>query len=105
MDMDQLNLLPNTAKDKYMAYQRLFDQPFYQELVNWVKSESQEAAQRALGSLKWEDFVYARGQQLAFEKVANLETIVENEFAAIAHSIGEQQKELDEEDGSIGDNE
>jgi hypothetical protein len=106
MDMHQINALPNTAKEKYMAYQRLFDQPFYADFVKWAETEANEAATRALLSTKWEEFCFSRGQQLAYAKVAQLETIIENEFTAVAQQVLEAQREHDEEnDESYTDDE
>jgi hypothetical protein len=91
MDLNQINALPNTAKEKYMTLERLFETPGYKYLVEWAKGNVQEAIQRALNAPSWESFCFARGQQLAFENFTKLEEITEAEFSMIANDIMEQK--------------
>ncbi len=99
MDLNQINLLPNTAKQKYMELGKLFESPAYRHLLEWAKQNAAEAQSRCLTASNWEQFVFNRGQQLAFDQFINLEDIVETEFSAIADSLAEQkaaEAELDE---------
>lgn len=91
MDLNQINLLPNTAKEKYMTLGKLFEHPAYSQLTDWAKQNAAEAQQRCLTATAWEHFVFNRGQQLAFEQFTKLEDIVETEFCAIADAIAEQK--------------
>lgn len=100
MDLNQLQALPNGAKEHYAALGKVFDLKGWQIIVGRAKAEAQEAANTALCATSWEQFCFNRGRQLAFESFANFEDIAETEFAAIANeAIEQQQVEAVEDEG------
>jgi uncharacterized ferritin-like protein (DUF455 family) len=90
MEIEQLQALPNGARDKYMALQRLFDHPSYKFFLDWAKASAEECTQRLINANNWETHCAQFGAKAAYESLINLENSTEHEFTAIADAALEQ---------------
>lgn len=84
MDLNQLQALPDAAKDRYMALGRLFEHPSYKFLMEWAQLNVAECTTRELNATAWEVVLLNRGARQAYTHIVNLETNTEAEFEAIA---------------------
>jgi hypothetical protein len=104
LDLNQINLLPNDAKIKYLALEKLFDHPSFKYLVEWAKAQVEDCKNRVLNATTWEAHVHAIGAGQAYQNFANIEDFTEREFAAIAEEA-EAAKIDEESDQANVDNE
>ena len=93
MELDQINALPDTAKAKYMALEKLYDQQGWKYVKEWAVAQANEQASRILSATSWEQHCLHKGAYDAFNLFVNLENTSENEFSEIANSIIESKKE------------
>lgn len=92
MELDQINALPNGAKERYMMLEKLYDHPGFKYVKEWANAQVKEAAQRLLTATTWEQHCLFKGAMDAYQNFVNLEDISENEFTAIANSIIESRQ-------------
>lgn len=95
LDLEQINLLPNDAKVKYMALSKLFDHQGFKYLVEWAKAQVNDSASRVLNAQTWEQHCFSNGARMAYANFANIEEFSEREFAEIADQ-GREAKETAE---------
>jgi hypothetical protein len=97
MDIHQINALSNEAKAKYMALQRLFDQPGFKYLVEWARAQVTDSTQRELSAPNWEQVLLMRGARFAYGNFAEIEKYTEAEFADLADTeLSRQAAEVEE---------
>lgn len=86
LDLQQINLLSNDSKGKYMALERLFDSPGYKFLVAWAKASADECVVKILHAPNWDQHVAHTGAKYAYEQIINFEDITAQEFATEAET-------------------
>jgi hypothetical protein len=97
MDIHQINVLSNEAKSKYMALQRLFDQPGFKYLVEWARAQVADSTQRELTAPNWDQVLLMRGARFAYGNFAEIEKFTEAEFSELADSeLSRQAAEVEE---------
>lgn len=103
LDMEQINLLDNQQKQKYMALERLFTTPGWKFVKDFCAASAEEAAAGILRATKWEDHCFALGARNAYLQIGNFEVFAENEFAAHAEDAlaKKAEAELDKDDVDI----
>ncbi len=84
MDIHQINALSNEQKAKYMALQRLFDQPGFKYLVEWARAQVGDSTARELSAPNWEQVLLMRGARFAYANFAEIEKYTEAEFSDLA---------------------
>lgn len=84
MDLEQINMLSNDAKGKYMALMRLFDQPGFKYLVEWAKAQVIDCTSRELNAPNWDIALLSRGARMAYTNFVEIEKLTESEFSAAA---------------------
>ena len=84
MDIHQINVLSNEQKAKYMALQRLFDQPGFKYLVEWARAQVTDSTGRELNAPNWEQVLLMRGARFAYMNFAEIEKFTEAEFSDLA---------------------
>jgi len=97
MDIHQINALSNDQKSKYMALQRLFDQPGFKYLVEWAKAQTADSTQRELSAPNWDQVLLMRGARFAYGNFAEIEKYTEAEFTELADSeLSREAAEVEE---------
>jgi len=86
MDIHQINALSNEQKAKYMALQRLFDQPGFKYLVEWARAQVSDSTARELSAPNWDQVLLMRGARFAYVNFAEIEKYTEAEFSDLADS-------------------
>jgi hypothetical protein len=97
MDIHQINALSNEQKAKYMALQRLFDQPGFKYLVEWAKAQVSDSTARELSAPNWDQVLLMRGARFAYTNFAEIEKYTEAEFSDLADT------ELSREDAEVAE--
>lgn len=97
LDLDQINLLPNDMRNRYMLLEKLFDHPGFKYLLEWAKAQVADSQQREMNATSWEQVLFMRGAKLAYNNFANIEEFSEREFAQIAEDTA-AAKEQEEQD-------
>jgi hypothetical protein len=97
LDLEQINLLPNDMKNRYMLLEKLFDHAGFKFLIEWAKAQSNDQMQRELNAPNWESVVLARGARMAYNNFVNIEDFSEREFAEIAQNELEARFEKEQE--------
>jgi diphthamide synthase subunit DPH2 len=96
VDLEQLKYLTDDQKDKYLAYEKVFDQKGWGFILGWLQGQIQEQAVRAINASSWDDHRVATGARIAYEQLASLRESVEAEFIARAEENMLNAKEDDE---------
>jgi hypothetical protein len=97
LDLEQINLLPNGAKERYMLLEKLFDHPGFKYLLEWARAQVADATNRELNASAWDQVCFIRGARLAYANFANIEDFSEREFAEIAQ-LELEKRQAHEED-------
>lgn len=84
MELNQLNALPDGAKESYSAWSKLLDHPSYGMLLKWCTEQANECTQRLINATNWDQHCAQFGAKLAYESIINLKNSIEAEFTAIA---------------------
>lgn len=107
MDIHQINALSNEQKAKYMALQRLFDQPGFKYLVEWARAQVADSTARELSAATWDQVLLMRGARFAYVNFAEIEKYTEAEFSDLADSeLSREAAEVEEKaETSVLDNE
>lgn len=79
LDLEEINLLSNADKNRYMVMERMFESDGWKFVVKWATANVEEAKGRVLNAGTWEQTCFARGALLAYSHFANLEKISEDE--------------------------
>lgn len=98
LDLNQLQHLNDVQKANYMQAEKFFSSEFWPWLKKWAETNEQEQTGRILNANNWEFNRVATGARFAFAIMANLETVTENEFAALAEQTEEATKTNVEEE-------
>jgi hypothetical protein len=96
LDLEQIQLLDNAKKTRYMALEKLFEHPSFKYFMEWAKQEEADHTQRVLTAQTWDQHCFHTGARFAFNAVVNFEVQVEQEFAGYAQDALETKYELDE---------
>lgn len=104
LDMEQIKMLPNGMRERYMLLEKLFDHPGFKYLLEWAKAQVDDSRTRELNATSWEQVCFIRGARLAYDNFANIEEFSEREFAQIAEDAAEA-KEREEQDRIEADGE
>jgi hypothetical protein len=99
LDLEQINLLPNGMKERYMLLEKLFEHPGFKYLLEWAKAQVADSANREMNAQSWDQVCFLRGARLAYANFANIEDFSEREFADIAQT--ELEKRYQEEQDRI----
>jgi hypothetical protein len=97
LDLEQINLLDNGAKERYMLLEKLFDHAGFKYLLEWAKAQVVDATNREMNATNWEQVCFFRGARLAYANFANIEDFSEREFAEIAQNALEAKFEAEQE--------
>jgi hypothetical protein len=73
LDMEELKLLPNDFKDKYMLLERLYGDRAWDLVKAWATQSADQQLTAILLAQNWDQTVYARGKRDAFLEVLNME--------------------------------
>lgn len=84
MDLEQLALLDDVSKERYVTLERMFDTPGWKLVEEWAKTNAQQQFHRAALAGSWEENRMALGARLAYEVIAGLRDSTEAEFIAKA---------------------
>jgi hypothetical protein len=103
--MEQINALPNKAKIRYLALEKLFGHPSYKFLIDWAKAQVEDNQMRVLTATNWDQHCFHTGARLAFENIVNFEAFSEAEFAQAAEEAQLAAREAEEEREAALDNE
>jgi hypothetical protein len=97
LDLEQINLLPNDMKNRYMLLEKLFDHPGFKYLLEWAKAQATDSQIRELNAPTWEQVVFLRGAKLAYNNFVNIEEYSEREFAELAQNELERRYQEEED--------
>lgn len=98
LDMEQIQYLTDTHKERYMMLQRFFESEYWPWLRAWAAENATDQLKRAGFASTWEANRLANGAMSAYLTLGNLETSVDNEFANYATEAREAQAVGAEED-------
>lgn len=98
MDLDQLKLLTDEQRDRYLKLEKLFGMPGWAIMEKWAEGNRDEARDRAASASTWEENRIAVGQRIAFDTFANLRRISEMEFEMLAANNAAEKEEESEDD-------
>jgi hypothetical protein len=104
LDLEQINLLPNDMRNRYMLLEKLFDHAGFKYLLEWAKAQVADSQSRELNAKTWDEVVFFRGAKLAYNNFAEIERFSEAEFADIAQQALDDKLKL-MEDQTDGDDE
>ena|SRR5271167_908622 len=99
LDLEQINLLPNDMRNRYMLLEKLFDHQGFKYLLEWAKAQVNDSQMREMNATTWDQVLFFRGAKLAYNNFANIEDFSEREFADIAQQ--ELEKRFTEEQDQI----
>lgn len=100
LSMEDLNLLSNDDKNRYMVLERLFDSEGWAFIKKWSNANIDEAKQHILNASNWDQTLFARGALLAYDQFAKFEEISEAEILSTVEQVKESllaKEELDNE--------
>lgn len=96
LDMEELKLLPNEFKEKYMLLERLYGDRAWDLVKAWAMQSADQQVVAVLNAPNWEQTVYARGKRDAFLELLNMEKGTNFQFRNIIRD-GLARKAADEE--------
>lgn len=96
LDMDELKLLPDEFKEKYMLLERLYGDKAWELVKAWATQSSDQQVTAILLAPNWEQTVYARGKRDAFLEMLHMENGTNFQFRNIIRD-GLARKASDEE--------
>lgn len=96
LDMDELKLLPDEFKDKYMLLERLYGDKAWDLVKAWATQSSDQQVAAILNAPNWDQTVYARGKRDAFLEMIHMERGTNFQFRGIIRE-GLARKAADEE--------
>lgn len=73
LDMDELKMLPDEFKDKYMLLERLYGDKAWDLVKAWAQQSADQQLGAILNAPNWDQTVYARGKRDAFLEVIHME--------------------------------
>jgi hypothetical protein len=91
MEMEQVQALPDNARDKYLAWRKLLEHPSYDLMIHWVTMQAEECTQRLIHANNWDTHCAQFGAKAAYESIVNLKNSIEAEFSAIADEVIEHR--------------
>jgi predicted DNA binding protein len=100
MDLDEINLLTDQQKQKYMSLMRMFESDGWKIMDAWASANSDEARERAAMAATWEENRIYAGQRVVYDIVRKLPEINEQEYAILAQQNREAKEEESEVDPS-----
>jgi hypothetical protein len=98
LDLNQINALPNNAKVRYLALEKLFGHSSYKFLIDWAAAQVKDNEQRVLTATNWDQHCFHTGARCAFENIVKFEEFSEAEFAQVAAEAQVAAKEAEEEE-------
>lgn len=96
LDMDELKLLPDDHKGKYMLLERLYGDKAWELVKAWAAASADQQVTTILNAPNWDQTVYARGKRDAFLEVIHMERGTNFQFRNIIRD-GLARKAADEE--------
>jgi hypothetical protein len=93
LDLEQIQLLDNNAKERYMLMEKLFEHPGFKFLLLWAKAQVEDATTREMNAANWEQVCFLRGARMAYSNFVNIEEFSEREFAIEAQNALERKFE------------
>ena len=73
LDMEELKMLPDEFKDKYMLLERLYGDKAWALVKAWAEQSANQQVQAILQAPNWDQTVYARGKRDAFMEMLHME--------------------------------
>lgn len=96
LDMEELKLLPNEFKDKYMLLERLYGDKAWELVKAWAMQSADQQVTLILQAPNWDQTCYARGKRDAFLEMIHMERGTNFQFRNIIRD-GLARKAADEE--------
>jgi hypothetical protein len=96
LDMEELKLLPDEFKEKYMLLERLYGDKAWNLVKAWATQSADQQLTAILVAPNWDQTVYARGKRDAFLELLNMEHGTNFQFRNIIRE-GLSRKAADEE--------